>query len=140
MHVRQVVHQGRPKSFAENVKFCVKILVYVVKMGGSQASKLIQNSKLMDTESIDNLSYLEDGQFAKIYKGHLVLNKQPVTIKVPRVIGDIRKEKKLVKTHIEEVKKLMPSIKRAKSEFIVRYLGVSYDDFRKEVWVSVKFV
>ena len=108
-------------------------------MGGSQASKLIQNSKLMDTESIDNLSYLEDGQFAKIYKGHLVLNKQPVTIKVPRVIGDIRKEKKLVKTHIEEVKKLMPSIKRAKSEFIVRYLGVSYDDFRKEVWVSVNY-
>jgi len=109
-------------------------------MGGSQASKLIQNSKLMDTEAIDNLSYLEDGQFAKIYKGHLVLNKQPVTIKVPRVIGDIRKEKKLVKTHIEEVKKLMPSIKRAKSEFIVRYLGVSYDDFRKEVWVVREFV
>ena len=30
----------------------------------------------------------------------------------------------------------MPTIKRAKSEFVVRYLGVSYDDFRKEVWVS----
>ena len=42
----------------------------------------------------------------------------------------------LVRTHVEEVKKLMPSIKRAKSDFIVRYLGVSYDDFRKEVWVS----
>ena len=41
----------------------------------------------------------------------------------------------LVRTHVEEVKKLMPSIKRAKSDFIVRYLGVSYDDFRKEVWV-----
>ena len=93
VHVRQVVHQGRPKSFAENVKFCVKILVYVVKMGGSQASKLIQNNKLMDVQSIDNLSYLEDGQFAKIYKGHLILNKQPVTIKVPRVPDYIRKDK-----------------------------------------------
>ena len=41
-------------------------------MGGSQASKLIQNSKLMDTEAIDNLSYLEDGQFAKIYKGKII--------------------------------------------------------------------
>ena len=125
-------------------------------MGGSQASKLIQNSKLMDVQSIDNLSYLEDGQFAKIYKGHLVLNKQSVTIKVPRVPDYIRKDKsklireidlhmwfiiendilELVRTHVEEVKKLMPSIKRAKSDFIVRYLGVSYDDFRKEVWVS----
>ena len=62
-------------------------------MGGSQASKLIQNSKLMDVQSIDNLSYLEDGQFAKIYKGHLVLNKQSVTIKVPRVPDYIRKDK-----------------------------------------------
>ena len=34
----------------------------------------------------------------------------------------------------------MPTIKRAKSEFVVRYLGVSYDDFRKEVWVSLKYV
>ena len=62
-------------------------------MGGSQASKLIQNNKLMDVQSIDNLSYLEDGQFAKIYKGHLILNKQPVTIKVPRVPDYIRKDK-----------------------------------------------
>ena len=46
----------------------------------------------------------------------------------------------LVKTHIEEVKKLMPSLKRAKGEFIVKYLGVSYDDFRKEVWVIREFV
>jgi len=94
----------------------------------------------MDVQSIDNLSYLEDGQFAKIYKGHLALNKQSVTIKVPRVPDYIRKDKKLVRTHVEEVKKLMPSIKRAKSDFIVRYLGVSYDDFRKEVWVVREFV
>ena len=46
----------------------------------------------------------------------------------------------LVKTHIEEVKKLMPALKRAKGEFIVKYLGVSYDDFRKEVWVIREFV
>ena len=93
MHVRQVVAPRSAQSFAENVKFCVKILVYVVKMGGSQASKLIQNNKLMDVQSIDNLSYLEDGQFAKIYKGHLILNKQPVTIKVPREPDYIRKDK-----------------------------------------------
>ena len=47
----------------------------------------------MDTDAIDNLSYLEDGNFAKIYKGHLVINKLPVTIKVPRVPPEIRKEK-----------------------------------------------
>ncbi len=41
-----------------------------------------------------------------------------------------------MKTHIEEVKKLMPNLKKAKSEYLVKYLGVSYDDFRKEVWVS----
>ena len=41
----------------------------------------------------------------------------------------------LVKTHVDEVKKLMPALKRAKGEFIVKYLGVTYDDFRKEVWV-----
>ena len=45
-----------------------------------------------------------------------------------------------MKTHIEEVKKLMPSIKRAKGELIVKYFGVSYDDFRKEVWVIREFV
>lgn len=44
----------------------------------------------------------------------------------------------LVKIHIEEVKKLMPNIKRANHENIVRFLGVSYDDFRKEVWVIPK--
>ena len=42
----------------------------------------------------------------------------------------------LVKTHIEEVKKLLPHIKRGKSDYIVKYLGVAYDDFRKEVLVS----
>lgn len=34
----------------------------------------------------------------------------------------------------------MPSIKRAKGEHVVKYLGVSYDDFRKEVWVLREFV
>ena len=42
----------------------------------------------------------------------------------------------LVKTHIEEVKRLMPNLKRPRNEALVKYLGVSYDDFRKEVWVS----
>lgn len=62
-------------------------------MGGSQPSKFIKNNKLMEVNSVDNLSFLEDGQFAKIYKGHLVINKQPVTIKVPRVPPEIRREK-----------------------------------------------
>ena len=61
-------------------------------MGNVQPSKLL-DSKLMDSNTITGLSYLEDGQFAKIYKGHLVLNKLPVTIKVPRVPAEIRKEK-----------------------------------------------
>ena len=62
-------------------------------MGGSQPSKFVKSNKLMDVNAIDNLSYLEDGQFGKIYKGYLIINKQPVTIKVPRVPAEIRKEK-----------------------------------------------
>jgi len=34
----------------------------------------------------------------------------------------------------------MPALKRAKGEFIVKHLGVTYDDFRKEVWVIREFV
>ena len=41
----------------------------------------------------------------------------------------------LVKTHIEEVKRLWPNIRRAKGEFVVKCLGVSFDSFRQEVWV-----
>ena len=36
-------------------------------MGNVQPSKLL-DSKLMDSNTITGLSYLEDGQFAKIYK------------------------------------------------------------------------
>ena len=42
------------------------------------------------------LSYLEDGEFAKIYKGSFVTpqgKKLQVTIKAPRVSEQIRKEK-----------------------------------------------
>jgi hypothetical protein len=69
-------------------------------MGNVQPSKLIQTQKLMDVSAIDNLSYLEDGQFAKVYKGHLVINKQAVTIKVPRVPDYIRKEKSMLFTAV----------------------------------------
>ncbi len=62
-------------------------------MGGVQPSKLMHPQKLMDPASISNLSFLEDGQFAKVYKGHLTINNDPVTIKVPRVPEYIRKEK-----------------------------------------------
>ena len=44
-----------------------------------------------------------------------------------------------VKLHIEEVRKLIPLTKRSglnKSHYLVKYFGVAYDDFRKEVWVS----
>ena len=62
--------------------------------------------------------------------------KDPVTIKVPRVPDYIRKEKKEVKLHIEEAKKLLStSFRKAKHENVVKYLNVSYDDFRKEIWV-----
>ena len=76
----------------------------------------VQPSKLQDSNIITGLSYLEDGQFAKIYKGNLLTSqssfgsttsnysgqqnghaasgpKQIVSIKVPRVPESIRKEK-----------------------------------------------
>ena len=62
--------------------------------------------------------------------------KDPVTIKVPRVPDYIRKEKKEVKLHIDEAKKLLSTpFRKPKHENIVKYLNVSYDDFRKEIWV-----
>jgi len=104
-------------------------------MGGTQPSKL------QDSNIITGLSYLEDGQFAKIYKGHLVSTKESVTIKVPRVPDYIRKEKKEVKVHIEEAKKLLTTpFKKPRHENIVRYFNVAYDDFRKEIWVIREYV
>lgn len=100
----------------------------------------MKSSKLIDSDAVYNLSFLDEGQFSKIYKGTLGPSGHTVAIKVPRVPEHIRKEKKLVKIHIEEVKKLMPNIKRANHENIVRFLGVSYDDFRKEVWVLKEFI
>ena len=66
----------------------------------------------------------------------MVATKEPITIKVPRVPDFIRKEKKEVKMHIEEAKKLLQTqIRKPRNEHLVRYLNVSYDDFRKEIWV-----
>ena len=66
----------------------------------------------------------------------MVSTKEPVTIKVPRVPDFIRKEKKEVKLHIEEAKKLLHTqFRKPRNEYLVRYLNVSYDDFRKEIWV-----
>ena len=62
--------------------------------------------------------------------------KESVTIKVPRVPDYIRKEKKEVKVHIEEAKKLLTTpFKKPRQENIVKYFNVAYDDFRKEIWV-----
>ena len=62
--------------------------------------------------------------------------KESVTIKVPRVPDYIRKEKKEVKIHMEEAKKLLATpFKKPRHDNIVRYLNVAYDDFRKEIWV-----
>lgn len=108
-------------------------------MGGAQSSKL--SGRLVDSNTVTGLSYLEDGQFAKIYKGHLVSTKAAVTIKVPRVPDFIRKEKKEVKTHIEEAKRLLATnFRKPKGEHLVSYLNVSYDDFRKEIWVIRDYV
>jgi len=60
-----------------------------------------QPSKLMDTSQLADLSFLENGEFSKIYKGELALKaspyehgaKQKVTIKVPRVSEKIRKDR-----------------------------------------------
>ena len=57
-------------------------------MGGTQPSKLT------DVACIENLSFLEEGDFSKLYKGYLnTANRLPVTIKVPKVPDYIRKEK-----------------------------------------------
>ena len=53
----------------------------------------VQSSKLTDVNLVENLSFLEDGQFAKLYKGHMHPDRKPVAIKVPRVPEHIRKEK-----------------------------------------------
>ena len=39
----------------------------ISKMGGVQPSKLT-SSKMIDPNTVTSLSFLEDGQFAKIYK------------------------------------------------------------------------
>ena len=66
----------------------------------------------------------------------MVATKEAVTIKVPRVPDFIRKEKKEVKLHIEEARRLLATnFRKVRGEHLVRYLGASYDDFRKEVWV-----
>jgi hypothetical protein len=56
-----------------------------------------QQSKLLDNSCVSNLSYLEDGEFAKILKGTMTSphdqKRQTVVIKVPRVSAQIRKEK-----------------------------------------------
>jgi len=135
-------------------------------MGNSHPNQIKAPRGLIDVEKVEHLRFLEDGQFAKIYKGNLLTSqssfgsttsnysgqqnghaasgpKQIVSIKVPRVPEAIRKEKKQVKLHIEEVRKLIPLTKRSglnKSHYLVKYFGVAYDDFRKEVWVVREYI
>ena len=53
----------------------------------------------------------------------------------------LRKEKKEVKIHIEEGKRLLSSqFRKPHHENLVRNLHVSYDDFRKEIWVVRDYV
>jgi len=64
-----------------------------------------------------------------------------VTIKVPRVPDYIRKDKRQVKLHIEEAKKLLlTQFRKPRGEFLVQNFNVAYDDFRKEIWVVREFV
>ncbi|XP_023332040.1 rust resistance kinase Lr10 [Eurytemora carolleeae] len=101
----------------------------------------VQHSKLMDSSAVSGLSFLEEGQFSKVYKGYMTTSKVPVSIKVPKVPDFLRKDKKEVKNHIEEAKKLLNSqIRKAQGENIVRCLNVAYDDFRKEIWVVREYV
>ncbi len=58
-------------------------------MGNAQSA-----NKLMDSDRVQALTFLDEGEFSKIYKGHLVNVYGPkVAIKVPRVPAEIRKEK-----------------------------------------------
>jgi len=138
-------------------------------MGNSHPNQIKAGRGMIDVSKVEHLRFLEDGQFAKVYKGNLITTqssfglgsthssyngqpngnainsdaKQIVSIKVPRVSDAIRKEKKQVKLHIEEVRKLMPLTKRSglsKSAYLVKYFGVAYDDFRKEVWVVREYI
>ena len=71
------------------------------KNSGGTTNKLGRG--LMDPGKVNGLSLLEDGQFAKVYKGHLTAtsnsSKQTVAIKVPRVPDSIRKDKSKKETH-----------------------------------------
>jgi hypothetical protein len=53
-------------------------------------------------------------------------------MRIPTIIGFLE----LVKTHIDEVKRLLPHIRRARGEHLVKCLAVSFDGLRQEVWVS----
>ena len=33
---------------------------------------------------------------------------------------------------------MMPNLRRARGDYVVKHFGVAYDDFRKEVWVSLQ--
>jgi len=101
----------------------------------------VQQSKLLDSNAMTGLSFLEEGQFAKIYKGYLSSSRQVVAIKVPKVPEFLRKEKKAMKVQLEEARKLLQTnFRKARSEHIVSYINVSYDDFRKEIWVVREYI
>ena len=100
----------------------------------------------------------------------MAATKEAVTIKVPRVLTSSGRRRRRwdddddaddddsltssgssftknllflkVKTHIEEAKRLLSTnFRKPRGEHLVRYLGASYDDFRKEIWVvSALFV
>ena len=65
-----------------------------------------------------------------------IINYLKIVFSLMRCFHDFSEQ---VKLHIEEVRKLIPLTKRSglnKSHYLVKYFGVAYDDFRKEVWVS----
>lgn len=66
-------------------------------MGNASSSVVRPSSaKMMDSDKVENLSFLEEGSFAKVYKGVTADsrgNKVRVAIKVPKVPESIRKEK-----------------------------------------------
>jgi len=101
----------------------------------------VNHSKLVDSDIVTGLSFMEEGDFSKLYKGYITATKKPVTIKVPKVPDYIRKEKKAVKIQIEEAKKLLnTNIRKPIGDRVVRVLNIGYDDFRKEIWIIKDYV
>ena len=62
-------------------------------MGNGQVKHGTPKGKLTPSDAVDGLAFLDEGTFAKIYKGKFAPNGTRVVVKVPRVPEHIRKDR-----------------------------------------------